>query len=393
MAEVLVDLGHRWSEPLHKTASRTDTHDMGFMIQPSMRRRWELLHDEKALEAVITAAQSLYTRWNGVVGAIRSWDELVQVGVTIDSMEDDFLVIIDSMMNLDLLYYAAAWTGQAELADAATRHATTLLTSNLRAEEAAKGRRSGSYNGTLFSTVHVVNFCPKTGAIKERRTAQGYAAESTWARGQAWAIFGYAQTYLWTQDVTFLDAACGLAEYFLLRLETAPDVVDVTVPGKAGTVGRHVPLWDFDAPTEAHETDAGPLRDSSAGVIAANGMVILGQALIGCGRQSLGTYFLEAANVIVKDTLELCLATEKLGMVYDDEHRKITFRAVAQERGDAVGSGHGNGDGRSVFEAILRHATANHNSRDRKRYWDHGLVYADYYLIEFGNRLLERGLT
>ena len=369
----LRELGLVWSEPLYAMASRTDTHDMGFMIQPALRRRWELFQEERALFAVVTAAKSLYTRWSDKVGAIRSWDKLIMQGVEITSLDKDFLVIIDSMCNLDLLFDIAKYTGTKELAAAATRHARTLMTSNLRPEKMRDA--PGCYEGTMYSTIHVVNFCPETGGIKQRLTAQGYSADSTWARGQAWAILGYAQTHFWTGEQEFLDVACGLAEYFIFRLETAPSEVDLPVPGEQRTKGRYVPQWDFDAPVDT-VTDAGPLRDASAGVIAANGMLVLSQRLAACRKDELAARFRNMAVTIVKDTLDVCLATEKAKFVFNGS--KIS---VEDEQPG------------STFESILKHSTANHNPIAIRRYWDHGLVYADYYLIEFGNRLLEMGLA
>ncbi|KAK2043755.1 unsaturated glucuronyl hydrolase [Colletotrichum somersetense] len=365
----LWSLGAAWSEPLHTTAKRTDTHDMSFMIQPSMRVRWEVAQDRQALDSIVTAAKALYTRYNPTVGAIRSWDALTQHGVTITSLTDDFLVIIDSMCNLDLLYYASSHTGETDLWDAATRHAKTLIRSNLRSEKDPRGL----VEGELYSTIHVINFNPRNGEIKERRTGQGYAAGSTWARGQAWAILGYAQTFMWTGDKEFLDVARGLAEYFILRLETSPNSVELPVEGENRTKGRYVPLWDFDAPIENENF---PLRDSSAGVIAANGMLVLSQALAGDSRTEESSRFRNMAITIVNDTLKFSLAAEKAKLVFEDG--KISVKDVE--------------DG-NTFDAILKNATANHNTRDHKRYWDHGLVYGDYYLIEFGNRLLKMGLA
>jgi hypothetical protein len=343
---------------------------MSFIIQPSLRQQWELFNDESALASVELAARSLYSRYDSRVSAIRSWDALTQHGVHITSLTDDFLVIIDSMCNLDLLYYAAAHTGQTELADAATAHAATLKLTHLRPE--AKARRHG-YSGPLFSTFHVVNFSPATGEVKEKRTAQGYAADSTWARGQAWGILGYAQTFLWKGDAQFAEAACGLAEYFLLRMETSPACVEVPAAG-GRTKGRYVPLWDFDAPID----EAAPLRDSSAGVIAANGMLVLSQALRGVGKQKLSARYLDAAVTVVEDILAFSLAQEKAVMILDGDDGKLTVK-------DAQPG--------STFDAVLKNATANANAKDQIRYWNHGLVYGDYYLIEFGNRLLRMGLA
>ncbi|KAI3557917.1 unsaturated glucuronyl hydrolase [Colletotrichum abscissum] len=365
----LWSLGASWSEPLHTTAKRTDTHDMSFMIQPSMRVRWEVAQDKQALDSIVTAAKALYTRYNSTVGAIRSWDALTQHGVTITSLTDDFLVIIDSMCNLDLLYYAASHTDEQELWDAATRHAKTLIKSNLRVEKDSRG----IIKEKMYSNVHVVNFNPKDGEIKERRTGQGYAAESTWARGQAWGILGYAQTFLWTGDEEFLEVSRGLAEYFFMRLETSPKSVEFPVEGENRTKGRYVPLWDFDAPIENEEF---PLRDSSAGIIAANGMLVLSQALAGQGLAKESARYLDMAITIVKDTLDFSLAMEKAKFVFSNG--EISTADVEEGK---------------TFDAILKNATANHNTRDHKRYWDHGLVYGDYYLIEFGNRLLKMGLV
>lgn len=365
LLEELLDLGRTWSDPLFDTARRTDTHDMSFMIQPSMRVRWETLHDAKALDAIITAAKALHTRNNGTVGAIRSWDAIVQNGINIRDPEENFIVIIDSMCNLDLLYYAAAHTGQTDLAHAATAHAKTLLKYLLRKEADAP------VGGPMYSTFHVANFDPKTGALKQQLTAQGYAAESTWARGQAWAILGYAQTYTWTKDSAFLDAACGLAEYFWLRLMNAPASVEVPVPGEDRKRGRHVPLWDFDAPVD----DASPLRDSSAGVIAANGMLILAQTLLSTTSPKRSSRYVNMALTIVLDTLDSCGAVKS----------QLIKTVDGTIRGKAVSEG-------CHFDAILRNSTANNNERSLKRYSDHGLVYADYYLLEFGNRLLKTGL-
>ncbi|CAG9942956.1 unnamed protein product [Clonostachys rosea f. rosea IK726] len=369
LLEQLLALGAQWIGPIHSMASRTDTHDMSFMIQPSMRVLWEVFHDAKAYDSICLAAKSLHTRYNPVVGAIRSWDVLTQHGVEITSPSDDFLVIIDSMCNLDLLYYAAAHTGNTELSDAATQHAKTLIKTHLRPEKDPKGSTQ-----SLYSTIHVINHDPRTGLIKERRTGQGYSPESTWARGQAWAIMGYAQTYGWTGDEDFLSTAIGLAEYFALRLETSPSCVELTVPGEGRKRGRYVPLWDFDAPI-TDETN--PLRDSSAGVIAANGLLILSQALAGLDRAEESRRYRGLAVRIIADTLDLSLASEKARFVFKDG-KEVNVENVDQGQ---------------QFDAILKNATANYNARDYKRYWDHGLVYGDYYLIEFGNRLLKMGLA
>lgn len=117
------------------------------------------------------------------------------------------------------------------------------------------------------------------------------------------------------------------------------------------------------------------MRDSSAGVIAANGMVVLSQALNGLQQHALARRFLDAATRIVRDTVGLTLAEEQArfsckgdGLVVEDV------------------------DPQQHFEAILKNGTANNNEKARRRYSNHGLVYEDYYLVEVGNRLLDMGL-
>ncbi|PVH87771.1 glycoside hydrolase family 88 protein [Cadophora sp. DSE1049] len=195
-------------------------------------------------------------------------------------------------------------------------------------------------------------------------TAQGYANSSTWARGQAWAILGYAQTYTWTKDNTFLDAACGLAEYFLQRLGP-----------------NHEVPWDFDAPVDDPEN---PVLDSSAGAIAANGMLLISEALATIKQLALSERFQSAALGIVKNLLKYSLSEEKARFGVASRQRSLDHvEELAVE--DVV-------PGRS-FDAVLKNATANNNVGANKRYWNHGLVYADYYLVRFGNELLRMGLA
>lgn len=374
----LTSLCQVWSEPLHDMASRTDTHDIGFIIMPALRMDWELTSSPRSLESIVRAARSLATRYAPTAGAIRSWDLMKKEDIEIVGMEDNLILIIESMCNLDLLYYAAAHSGETGLADMATAHAETLLTTHLR-HESARTRAKNGYTGQLYSTWHVANLDPRTGAVKRRLTAQGYADDSTWARGQAWAILGYAQTYMWTKKAEFLSAACGAAEYFLHRLETAPGCVDMHVDGdnpsdSKRTVGRKVPLWDFDAPIE---DEANPTRDSSAGVIAANGMLILSQALASAGWVGVSTRFRDAAIELVRDALDFALARGTVRFMAEADGR-VTTKAVVET---------------SRFDALLKYGTANNNANARKRYANHGLVYGDYYLVEFGNRLLRMGLV
>ncbi|KAL5318832.1 hypothetical protein ACEPPN_013899 [Leptodophora sp. 'Broadleaf-Isolate-01'] len=344
--ENLLSLCRTWAEPLHAMTGRTDTHDLGFIAEPALRLDWELTGNNRSLNSLITAANSLATRYDSRVGAIRSWDLINKKDLKIISMEENFIVIIDSLCNLDLLFYASAHSKSNRLAVMAKRHAETLLRTHLRHEPRPATSKSG-YEGQLYSTCHVANLDPRNGNVKRRMTAQGYAGSSTWARGQAWAILGYSQTV------------------FLQRLGSS----------------HKVPPWDFDAPVEDPEN---PVLDSSAGAIAANGMLLIAEALVTNNQPTLSRKFQDAALEVVRNLLRYSLAEEKAKFTfasYQTGFEKSSALVVDDEE-----------DGKS-FDAILKNATANNNAGANRRYWNHGLVYADYYFVRFGNELLRMGLA
>lgn len=369
-----------WAEPLHDMASRVDTHDVGFIIMPALQRSWEMTGDPRSLDSIIRAAHSLASRYLPAARAIRSWDQHIQKHRQIISQSENALVIIDSMCNLDLLFFAASHLPREEgskLSTIATTHADTVLRTILRQEKSPTSSSSSlsGYRGQWYSTCHVANINPETGELKQQYTAQGWRDRSTWSRGQAWGILGYAQTYSWTKEKKYLDVACGMAEFFLHRMDTSPSSVESSANGRFnGTSphhrrGRYVPLWDFDAPIENEEF---PLRDSSAGSIAANGMLIISQALAGLGDDRLARRFRNAAVDIVRDLLAVALAPEKARLVVG-----------ADGLTDVEDISAGN-----TFEGLMKYGTVNNHENSTRRYADHGIVYGDYYLVEFGNRLL-----
>lgn len=368
----LLALCRTWTAPLHVQAMRTDTHDLGFIMQ-SLRMDWELNGAKASLASYVTAAESLATRYDARVRAIRSWDKIVSHSREIVDKENNFLIIIDSMCSrqppfshpstvrlvptnsrsppdMDLLFYAAQQSSNPKLSAIAATHAHTVLRTIVRPDS---------------STYHVANLDPhRGGAVKAAMTHQGYSDSSTWTRGQAWAILGFAQTYAWTRDAAFLAAARGLADYFLRRLAESP----------APTHGN-VPVWDFDAPPldEEADTDGQPLRDASAGMIAANGLLLLHQALQAVDPQRSSEYLAAALRI----------ASDTVGYAVD---RSDAARFAVDEAGRVrVAPG--------TWDAILKHSTANNNASALMRYRDLGLVYADYYFLEFGNKLLRMGLV
>ncbi|UPL03724.1 hypothetical protein LCI18_014658 [Fusarium solani-melongenae] len=328
-----------WTRPLHRMASRTDTHDIGFIVMPSLRLDWELNGNVQSLNSIIRAARSLATRYVPTSGAIRSWDLLLKKNLEIRDQTENMIIIIDSLCNLDLLYYAAEHCSDGrELYDIATSHANVLLRSHLREEKPIPLSKK-CYTGPWYSTCHVANIDPRTGELKARLTHQGYDNDSTWARGQAWAILGYSQTFISTKDRIFVRAACGLAEYFLYRLETAPECLPME--------SRYVPLWDFDAPINDSES---PLRDSSAGSIAANGLLVLSQAMAALGQDDLAGRYRRAAIDIVRELLGFAQAPEKARLV------KGSVNAIEVED-----------ETLRTFDGILKYGTANNNQYSKRR--------------------------
>ncbi|KAH7377755.1 glycoside hydrolase family 88 protein [Pyrenochaeta sp. MPI-SDFR-AT-0127] len=334
-----------WTENLHKNARLHTTHDLGFMIMPWAKLAVELNHDLRALETIKSAANTLFGRFSKKMGCMRSWDTCKTKNYHFDDMNKDFMVIIDNMMNLNLLFYAASKTSNRDMFSAAVQHAQTTARTHIRADG---------------STIHVVVFDTQTGGIKHRITNQGYAHTSCWARGQSWAIAGFAETYSWTHDKDFLDTARRCADYFLARMP------------KSGIVP-----WDFDA-LEAEGPTQPP--DSSAALIAAYGMLLIHRASKSLGQSS--SYLAEALKIIeVVCTNQMNSPTKFVTsrqVVDTVEHGTMEELALQVDL--------------EAGETILNGATINNYEFAPRRWANHGLVYADYFFLLTGNLLMEMGI-
>jgi hypothetical protein len=95
--EQVLKLGRHYGVAINEMSSRTDTHDMGFIVQPALQKDWELTGNKESLQSVINAAYALASRYDDRVKAIRSWDVAINDRYSITDMETNFLVIIDSM--------------------------------------------------------------------------------------------------------------------------------------------------------------------------------------------------------------------------------------------------------------------------------------------------------
>ena len=221
-------VARKWNAALEKEKFNTSNHDVGFMLYCSFGNGYRLTGDETYKEILLQGAESLITRFNPNVGAIKSWD----------SAPENHLTIVDNMMNLELLCWASRVSGDSKFMDIAIRHSDVTLENHFRPD---------------YSSYHVVNYDPETGAVKEKQTSQGYSDESMWARGQAWGGYGYTMMYRFTNDERYLGIAQKTFDRFIDRLPA-----------------DFVPYWDFDAPGIPNEP-----RESSAAAIAASGLLEL----------------------------------------------------------------------------------------------------------------------
>jgi hypothetical protein len=219
----------RFTAPLEREKFTTTTHDLGFMIGCSFGKGYELTANPAYRDILIQAAQSLITRFNPEIGAIRSWNH--------NSDKWMYPVIIDNMMNLELLFWASKNTGDPVYANIAVKHAHTTLESHFRDD---------------FSSYHVIDFDTITGEIRNRHTHQGLHHESAWARGQAWGLYGFTMTYRETGKPEFLKVAEKIADFYLNHPNLPEDLV---------------PYWDFNV-----EPGKGEPRDVSAATITASAL-------------------------------------------------------------------------------------------------------------------------
>lgn len=209
------------------------THDMGFKIWCSAGNGYRLTGDTSYRRVIIQSAKTLSTRFNPVIGCLRSWDHHRE--------QWQFPVIIDNMMNLELLFEAFKLNGDTSFYNIAVSHARTTMKNHFRED---------------YSSYHVIDYDTLTGAVLKKNTHQGYSDSSAWARGQAWGLYGYTMCFRETGDSTFLKQAEHIAA-FIFNHPNLPDNL--------------VPYWDFNAPGIPQES-----RDASAAAVIASALYELG---------------------------------------------------------------------------------------------------------------------
>ena len=273
-------------------------HDVGFMLYCSFGNGYRLTGNEKYKQVLLKGAESLSTRYKDHIGVIRSWDFNRAVW--------QYPVIIDNMMNLELLEWASKNSDNSRFAAIARSHADVTLKNHFRAD---------------YSCWHVVSYDTITGQPEKKHTRQGYSHESSWSRGEAWALYGYVMMYRETQQKHYLVHAKKVANYILTHPRMPED---------------GIPYWDYDAP-DIPDT----YRDASAGAIMASA-------------------FIELSTMIQGELSRKCL------MMAETQLKTLTSPEYLAEPGT-------NGN------FILKHSVGSLMEHSEV---DVPLTYADYYYVE-----------
>ena len=273
------------------------THDLGFMMNNSFGKAYQLTGERSYKDVVLQSAKTLITRYNKKVKSIRSWDH--------NRDKWKFPVIIDNLMNLEMLFWATQETGDSIYWKVAVNHANTTMKNHFRPD---------------YSSFHVVDYDPETGEVRARQTAQGYADDSFWSRGQAWALYGYTMCYRFTKNPAYLQQARHIANFFF-GLPNLPEDL--------------VPYWDMKAPGIPDIP-----RDASAAAIMASALY------------ELRTY-----------------------VSAEDGNR---YQSIADKIVDSLNR-HYQAEPGTTYGFLLLHSTGHHPGGDEI---DVPINYADYYYLE-----------
>ena len=209
-------------------------HDLGFMVFNSFGKGYQLTHNPEYKKVVLRSADSLATLFNPKVGTILSWPPMVK------KMGWPHNTIIDNMINLEMLFWASKNGGGKRLYNIAVKHAETTMHNHFRPD---------------YTSYHVVVYDTVSGKKIKGVTHQGYSDNSMWARGQAWAIYGFTMCYRETKKMEFLDFAQKVADVYLKKLPA-----------------DHIPYWDFNDPLIPKAP-----RDASAAAVTASALLQLSQ--------------------------------------------------------------------------------------------------------------------
>lgn len=236
--ESLKKLAEKYLTDLAPLQFSTDNHDIGWIINSSFGNCYRLSGKKEYENIIIQTAKSLITRFNPTVGSVQSWDKSART----DKRNWDFPVNIDNMMNLELLMNAYKFSKDSLFYKIAVQHADKTLKNHFRADN---------------SSFHVVDYDSTTGQVRKKQTAQGFSDESSWARGQAWGLYGFTMMYRETGKPSYLKQAKNIAGFILNHPRLPYD---------------KIPYWDFDSPDIPNT-----FKDASAGAIICSALIELSQ--------------------------------------------------------------------------------------------------------------------
>lgn len=284
-----------WNAFIEKEKYNGTTHDMGFKVYCSFGKGLAFQNNDKYKKIIVKSAQTLITRFNSKIGAIRSWDHSKELF--------DYPVIIDNMLNLELLFEASKISGDATFKNIAIQHANTTLKNHFRKDN---------------SCYHVVDYDTISHGVRKKATFQGFNDESSWARGQSWAVYGFTMCYRYTKNKDYLKQAEATANYYINNKSMPED---------------GIPYWDFKDPSIPNAP-----RDASSAAVMASALV-------------------ELYSITKKDTY-LKYAEKVINTLSSDKY--LLKNAL-----------------KGPF--LLDHSTGNWPKKDEI---DQPIVYADYYYLE-----------
>lgn len=229
----------------------TGNHDLGFMIYCPFGNAYDITKKPEYKEVILAAAETLSKRYRPSIQAIQSWDSNANFKCP---------VIIDNMMNLELLEWATKNGGDKKYHEIAVNHSNTTIKNQFREDN---------------STWHVIDYDLASGTVSRKKTHQGYADESAWARGQSWGLYGYVTMYRFTKNPVYKKVADDIAKFLLNHPNLPKD---------------KVPYWDYNAPDIPNAK-----RDVSAASIMASALLELGQYAKGAEREK---YVNTAATIL-----------------------------------------------------------------------------------------------
>ena len=223
-------------------------HDLGFLWSLASVADYKITGLEKSRTRALIAANYLAARFNIKGSFIRAWNGKGQ----------ENRAIIDSLMNMPLLYWASRELEDPRFAYIAEAHTNTILKEFIRNDNSVR---------------HIVDFDPETGEVSGVPQGQGFSPDSAWARGTSWAVYGFALGYKYTGKTEYLDAAKRTAHFFIANL---PE--------------DNVAYWDFRVPVNKDTP-----RDTSAAACCASGLLEIASLV---GENEKAVYYNAAVRIL-----------------------------------------------------------------------------------------------